>query len=54
MDDDTAVIEDNATTDAQKSWASRHPKVMILLIAGIFYLILFSMCGFVLVLLLRG
>jgi hypothetical protein len=54
MDDETPVIEDNAGSDARMSWASRHPKFMILLIAGIFYIILFGMCGFVLVLLLRG
>jgi hypothetical protein len=54
MDDDTATVGATTQPEAPKSWASRHPKLMILLIAAIFYIILFSMCGFVLVLLLRG
>lgn len=52
--DDAGSIEQPNTSDATKSWASRHPKFMILLIAGVFYIILFSMCAFILVLLLRG
>ena len=53
IDNDVSTV-DEARPDSQKSFASRHPKFMILLIAAIFYIILFSMCGFVLVLLLRG
>ena len=41
-------------SEKPKSWASRHPKVMILLIAGVFYVILFGMCAVVFVLILRG
>lgn len=55
------MTNDDANTSVQveppekpKSWASRHPKVMILLIAGVFYIILFGMCAFVFVLILRG
>lgn len=54
MDDETLASQPISHPDASKSWASRHPKLMILLIAGVFYVILFSMCAFVLVLLLRG
>jgi len=54
MDEDSGSVVDEAGSEQRKSWASRHPKLMILLIAGIFYIILFGMCGFVLVLLLRG
>ena len=54
MDVDHASNGDRANSDVRKSWASRHPKFMILLIAAIFYIILFGMCAFVLVLLLRG
>ena len=54
MDDNAAVPEQPDSTGAPKSWASRHPKFMILLTAAIFYVILFSMCGFILVLLLRN
>ncbi len=54
MDDDSVSVVEATDADARKSWASRHPKIMILLIAGVFYIILFGMCGFILVLLLRG
>lgn len=54
IDDEIAVSEQPHTSGASKSWASRHPKLMILCIAAIFYIILFGMCGFVLVLLLRS
>jgi len=52
LDDEmTSTVEQ---PDTQKSWADRHPKASILVIAGVFYLILFSMCAFILVLLIRG
>jgi hypothetical protein len=53
-DDDATTVDQPDTTTAGKSWPSRHPKFMILLTAAIFYVILFGMCGFVLILLLRG
>ncbi len=54
MNEPDHVTETMDATDKQGSWGSRHPKLSILLIAAVFYAILFSMCGFVLVLLLRG
>ena len=54
IDDEAVASEPAELHDVPKSWASRHPKLMILLIAGVFYIILFSMCAFILVLLLRG
>ena len=54
MDDDSVSDLENAGAESQKSWADRNPKLSILLIAGVFYIILFGMCGLVLVLLLRG
>jgi hypothetical protein len=38
----------------RKSFWGRHPKLAILLIAGVFYAILIGMCLFVLVLVLAG
>ncbi|MEX1157946.1 MAG: hypothetical protein WEC79_03325 [Thermomicrobiales bacterium] len=56
MTDDDAVLNvaPLQKDDTTKGWASRHPKLSILLIAGVFYIILFGMCAFVFVLLLRG
>lgn len=54
MTDRDVQDDPNTPVAPQESWASRHPKMSILLIAAVFYVILFSMCGFVLVLLLRG
>jgi hypothetical protein len=52
MDDQpTSPVE---PAEQPKSWADRNPKLSILLIAGVFYLILFGMCAFVIVLLFRG
>jgi hypothetical protein len=54
MNDDAGTTSQPEASATPKSWASRHPKVMILLIAGVFYIILFGMCAFVFVLILRG
>lgn len=55
MSDVEAIVNDPPRdTDAPKGWASRHPRLSIVLIAGVFYVILFGMCAFVFVLLLRG
>ena len=56
MSDDDAIldVEPLPKDEASKSWGSRHPKLAILLIAAVFYIILFGMCAFVFVLLLRG
>ena len=52
MDDEmTGEVEQ---PEPQKGWADRNPKASILLIAGVFYLILFGMCAFIVVLLFRG
>lgn len=53
MDDDV-TIDDSTNAGEQKGWLDRHPKLSILLIAAVFYLILIGMCSFVIVLLLRG
>ncbi len=52
-------MEQPATTDEQaeeprKGLLSRHPRLAILLIAGVFYAILFGMCAVVVVLVFRG
>lgn len=52
--DEAGAVEQPNDPCLKKSWASRHPKFMILLIAGVFYVMLISMCLFVLVLVLRG
>jgi hypothetical protein len=52
MDDES--ISPVESIEPQKSWADRNPKLSILLIAGVFYLILFGMCAFIIVLLFRG
>jgi hypothetical protein len=54
MDEEAAVASGASDTTVKKGWASRHPKVAILLIAAVFYIILFGMCAFVFVLILRG
>ncbi len=54
MDSDTGSSPQQENVNASKGWASRNPKLMILLIAGVFYVILFGMCAFVLILLLRS
>jgi hypothetical protein len=50
------AISSRASTegDASKGLLARHPKLSILLIAGVFYVILFGMCAFVAVLIVRG
>ena len=53
MDDDV-TIDDSTSAGEQKGWLDRHPKLSILLIAAVFYIILIGMCGFVFVLLIRG
>jgi hypothetical protein len=50
MNDEPALI--SAGDAPRKSFWGRHPKLAILLIAGVFYAILIGMCLFVLVLLL--
>lgn len=55
MSDDDAVLADSSEDlPVRKGWASRHPRLAILLIAAVFYIILFGMCAFVLILVLRG
>ncbi|MDQ3548222.1 MAG: hypothetical protein M3439_05310 [Chloroflexota bacterium] len=54
MDSDVDSNPQQQNVNAPKGWAARNPKLSILLIAGVFYIILFSMCAFVLILLLRS
>jgi hypothetical protein len=49
--DEAASEVDPAT---RRGWASRHPRLAILLIAAVFYVILIGMCGFVAVIVFRG
>lgn len=47
---DTPTPEPSKRDDSEKGLLDRHPKLGILLIAGVFYIILFGMCAFVAVL----
>ena len=53
-DDETTGVRQPDQFEKRKSWADRNPKLSILMIAAVFYIILFGMCAFVVVLLLRG
>jgi hypothetical protein len=53
MNEDTSH-DDHAADEHPKGLLSQHPRLGILLIAGIFYLILFGMCGFALLIILQG
>lgn len=54
MDDTQNLAPNPDDPQRSKGWADRNPKLSILLIAAVFYVILFSMCAFVVVLLIRG
>lgn len=50
LEDDARATTSADEAPARKGWASRHPKLAILLIAAVFYIILIGMCAFVFVL----
>lgn len=54
MDDDPERAEEVVTDDDAKPSVPLRSKLWILGIAGVFYVILFSMCGFVLLILFRS
>lgn len=55
MVDEAAPDDQNAPPDERpKGLLSMHPKLGILLIAGMFYLLLFGMCGLVAVIIWQG
>jgi len=54
MTDDLNPEETPASPERPRGLFAQHPKLGILLIAALFYFILFSMCAFVLVIVFQG
>lgn len=54
MIDDPNPVEATPDDERPKGLLAQHPKLAILLIAAMFYLLLFGMCGLVLVIIWQG